>query len=224
MLLQIPGLLSQPQIDKIHDLIARSAFRDGRETAGVAARLVKSNEEMTPDEQAQQLLNRILMSSLGEQQRFHYAAMPAKLADFILARYEPGMEYGDHVDEPVMGGPGPKFRTDISMTVFLTPPESYDGGELVMRTSFGDNRVKLAAGDAVMYPSSSLHHVAKVTRGQRIVALTWIQSQVRDPARREILFDLATARDRLHEQESGSELHQRVDRSYANLLRMWAEV
>ncbi len=224
MLLQIPGLLSQPQIDKIHDLIARSAFRDGRETAGVAARLVKSNEEMMPDEQAQQLLNRILMSSLGEQQRFHYAAMPAKLADFILARYEPGMEYGDHVDEPVMGGPGPKFRTDISMTVFLTPPESYDGGELVMRTSFGDNRVKLAAGDAVMYPSSSLHHVAKVTRGQRIVALTWIQSQVRDPARREILFDLATARDRLHEQESGSELHQRVDRSYANLLRMWAEV
>ncbi len=224
MLLQIPGLLNQPQIDKIHELIARSAFRDGKETAGVAARLVKSNEEMTPDEQAQQLLNRILMSSLGEQQRFHYAAMPAKLADFILARYEPGMEYGDHVDEPVMGGPGPKFRTDISMTVFLTPPESYDGGELVMRTSFVDNRVKLAAGDAVMYPSSSLHHVAKVTRGQRIVALTWIQSQVRDPARREILFDLATARDRLHEQESGSELHQRVDRSYANLLRMWAEV
>lgn len=224
MLLQIPGLLNQPQIDKIHELITRSAFRDGRETAGVAARLVKSNEEMMPDEQAQQLLNRILMSSLGEQQRFHYAAMPAKLADFILARYEPGMEYGDHVDEPVMGGPGPKFRTDISMTVFLTPPESYDGGELVMRTSFGDNRVKLAAGDAVMYPSSSLHHVAKVTRGQRIVALTWIQSQVRDPARREILFDLATSRDRLHEQESGSELHQRVDRSYANLLRMWAEV
>jgi PKHD-type hydroxylase len=164
------------------------------------------------------------MSSLGEQQLFHYAAMPAKLADFILARYDPEMEYGDHVDEPVMGGPGPKFRTDISMTVFLTPPESYAGGELVIRTSFGDNRVKLAAGDAVIYPSSSLHHVAKVTRGQRIVALTWIQSQVREPARREILFDLATTRDRLHEQESGSELHQRIDRSYANLLRMWAEV
>jgi len=224
VLLQIPGLLNQPQIDKIHDLVGRSAFRDGKATAGVAARLVKRNEEMTPDEQAQQLLNRILMSSLGEQQLFHYAAMPAKLADFILARYDPEMEYGDHVDEPVMGGPGPKFRTDISMTVFLTPPESYDGGELVIRTSFGDNRVKLAAGDAVIYPSSSLHHVAKVTSGQRVVALTWIQSQVRDPARREILFDLATTRDRLHEQESGSELHQRVDRSYANLLRMWAEV
>lgn len=224
MLLQIPGLLNQLQIDKIHDLVGRSSFRDGKATAGVAARLVKRNEEMTPDEQAQQLLNRILMSSLGEQQLFHYAAMPAKLADFILARYDPEMEYGDHVDEPVMGGPGPKFRTDISMTVFLTSPESYDGGELVIRTSFGENRVKLAAGDAVIYPSSSLHHVAKVTRGQRVVALTWIQSQVRDPARREILFDLAMTRDRLHEQESGSELHQRIDRSYANLLRMWAEV
>jgi PKHD-type hydroxylase len=216
--------LNQLQIDKIHDLVDRSSFRDGKATAGVAARLVKRNEEMTPDEQAQQLLNRILMSSLGEQQLFHYAAMPAKLADFILARYDPEMEYGDHVDEPVMGGPGPKFRTDISMTVFLTSPESYDGGELVIRTSFGENRVKLAAGDAVIYPSSSLHHVAKVTRGQRVVALTWIQSQVRDPARREILFDLAMTRDRLHEQESGSELHQRIDRSYANLLRMWAEV
>ncbi|MEJ2307719.1 MAG: Fe2+-dependent dioxygenase [Gammaproteobacteria bacterium] len=224
MLLQIPGLLNRPQIDKIHEITGRAGFQDGKATAGVAARLVKNNEEMTTDEQAQQLLNRILMSSLGQQQRFHLAAMPAKLADFIIARYNPEMHYGDHVDEPVMGGPGPKFRTDISMTVFLTPPESYAGGELVIRTAFGENRVKLPAGDAVMYPSSSLHHVARVTRGQRIVALTWIQSQVRDPARREILFDLATTRDQLHEQESGSDLHQRVDRSYANLLRMWAEV
>lgn len=223
MLLQIPGLLNQPQIDKIHDIIGRAGFQDGKATAGVAARLVKHNEEMSPDEQAQQLLNRILMSSLGQQQTFHQAALPAKLADFILARYNPEMEYGDHVDEPIMGGPGPKFRTDISMTVFLTAPESYEGGELVIRTSFGENRVKLAAGDAVMYPSSSLHHVARVTKGQRLVALTWIQSQVRDPARREILFDLSTTRDQLHHQESGSELHQRVDRSYANLLRMWAE-
>ena len=224
MLLKIPGLLNQPQIDKIHEITGRSGFQDGSATAGVAARLVKHNAEMIPDEQVQQLLNRILMSSLGQQQFFHYAAMPAKLADFILARYDPGMEYGDHVDEPVMGGPGPKFRTDISMTVFLTPPESYEGGELVIKTAFGENRVKLGAGDAVIYPSSSLHHVAKVTSGQRIVALTWIQSQVRDPARREILFDLATTRDLLHEQESGSEMHQRVDRSYANLLRMWADV
>ena len=224
MLLQIPGLLNQPQIEKILEIVGRSGFQDGKATAGVEARLVKNNEEMAPDEHAQQLLNRILMSSLGQQQDFHHAAMPAKLADFILARYNPEMHYGDHVDEPVMGGPGPKFRTDISMTVFLTPPDSYDGGELVIRTTFGENRVKLPAGDAVMYPSSSLHRVAPVTRGQRIVALTWIQSQVRDPARREILHDLATTRDRLHEEQSGSDLHQRVDRSYANLLRMWAEV
>jgi PKHD-type hydroxylase len=123
-----------------------------------------------------------------------------------------------------MGGNGPRFRTDVSMTVFLTPPESYDGGELVIRTSFGDKTVKLNAGDAVIYPSSSLHHVAEVTRGQRVVALTWIQSLVRDAGQRELLFELDQAREHLLRQAPDDEHSKRVDRSYANLLRMWAEV
>ena len=223
MLLEIPDLLNSAQLDKIHELIGQAQFADGRLTAGMAASRVKNNQELAVQPELLQRLYRIVMASVGHSETFRSAVLPAKVADFIFARYQPGMRYGDHVDDPIMGQ-GPKFRTDISMTVFLTPPESYDGGELVIRTSFGDNRVKLAAGDAVIYPSSSLHHVAQVTRGQRIVALTWIQSQVRDPARREILFDLATTRDQLHAEDSGSELHQRIDRSYANLLRMWAEV
>jgi PKHD-type hydroxylase len=224
VLLKITRLLQQPQLDKIQEILSKSLYKNGKMTAGVAASKVKNNEELAPDPHGQELLNRILMSSLGANQQFHQAAMPVKMADFIVARYQPGMEYGDHVDEPIMGAGGPKFRTDISMTVFLNSPESYKGGELVMRTSFGDNRVKLEAGDAVIYPSSSLHHVAPVTSGERHVALTWIQSQVRDPAHREILFDLVQSRDALLKEQAGSELHQKLDRSYANLLRMWAEV
>jgi PKHD-type hydroxylase len=128
------------------------------------------------------------------------------------------------VDDPIMGSGGPRFRTDVSMTVFLSSPESYDGGELVVRTSFGEKRVKLAAGGAVIYPSSSLHHVAPVTRGERLVALTWIQSYVRDAARRELLYELNLARERLLKEQPEAETSGYVDKSYANLLRMWAEL
>ena len=223
MLLKISNVLNEAQLNKIHEVVDRTGFQDGRLTAGSAARQVKENEELAPDAQAQQLLNRILMSSFGENMIFRNAALPNRLADFIFARYHQGMHYGDHIDEPIMGS-GAKFRTDISMTTFLNPPDSYEGGELVIRTTFGETSVKLEAGDAVLYPSASLHHVAEVQSGERLVALTWIQSQVRDPARREILFDLVQSRDALLKEQPASELHQRVDRSYANLLRMWAEV
>ena len=115
-------------------------------------------------------------------------------------------------------------RTDVSMTVFLNPPDAYDGGELVVRTTFGEKRVKLAAGDAIVYPSASVHHVAGVTRGERLVALTWIQSFVRDAARRELLFELDQAREHYLRTDPDAEATRYVDRSYANLLRMWAEV
>lgn len=224
MLIEIPGLLNEAFLAKIHEVLDGASFVDGKLTAGMAAAKVKHNEELEQDPEKLQLLYRILMSSLGHNAVFKSAALPNKVADFIFARYQPGMHYGDHVDDPVMGGGGPRFRTDVSMTVFLNPPESYEGGELVIRTSFGDKRVKLNAGDAVVYPSSSLHHVAEVTRGQRLVALTWIQSLVRDAAQRELLFELDQAREHLLRSEPDSEHAKRVDRSYANLLRMWAEV
>jgi PKHD-type hydroxylase len=123
-----------------------------------------------------------------------------------------------------MGTQGPRFRTDVSMTVFLNDPESYDGGELAIRTPFGDRQVKLPAGDAVLYPSSSLHRVTPVTRGERLVALTWVQSYVRDPARRELLYELNLAREHLLKEAPGTDTTGYVDRSYANLLRMWGEL
>lgn len=224
MLLELSGVLNEAQLGKIHSIVDHAAFHDGRMTAGIAASKVKNNEELAATQQGQELINRILMSSLGHNMQFNHAVLPNKMADFIIARYQPGMTYGDHVDEAVMGAGGPRFRTDISMTVFLNPPETYEGGELVIRTTFGDHLVKLNAGDAVIYPSSSLHRVAEVTSGTRLVALTWIQSMVREPARREVLYDLVTVRDQLDKRESGSEMHQQVDRSYANVLRMWVDV
>jgi PKHD-type hydroxylase len=146
------------------------------------------------------------------------------MADFIVARYRPGMTYGDHVDDPIMGSTGPRFRSDVSMTVFLGPPEDYEGGELVVRTPFGEKRIKPGAGDAVVYPSASVHRVEEVTRGERLVALTWIQSYVRDAARRELLFELDQARVHLLRSDPDAETSKYVDRSYANLLRMWGEL
>jgi PKHD-type hydroxylase len=224
MLLCISELLNPAQLDKIHQVLADAEFVDGRLTAGFAAARVKQNQEMRPEPRRMQRLIRILMSSLGHNETFRFAALPHRVADPIIARYQPGMTYGDHVDDPIMGSSGPRFRSDVSMTIFLSSPEDYDGGELVIRTAFGNRQVKLSAGDAVIYPSSSLHRVEEVTRGQRTVALTWIQSYVRDPARRELLYELNLAREHLLREAPGTEHTGQVDRSYANLVRMWSEI
>ena len=224
MLLTIPGLLNPAQLNKIREILAGAEFVDGRLTAGFAAARVKRNLELKQDPERLQRLIRIIMASLAHNETFRFGALPHRVADPIVARYEPGMTYGDHVDDPIMGTRGPRFRTDVSMTIFLNPPESYEGGELTVRTPFGDRKVKLPAGDAVIYPSSSLHHVAEVTAGERLVALTWIQSYVRDAARRELLYELNLARESLLKEAPGTETTGYVDRSYANLLRMWADL
>jgi PKHD-type hydroxylase len=224
MLLTITGLLNPAQLDKIREILAGAEFVDGRLTAGFAAARVKRNLELKQDPERLQRLIRIIMASLAHNETFRFGALPHRVADPIVARYEPGMTYGDHVDDPIMGTSGPRFRTDVSMTIFLNPPESYEGGELTVRTPFGDRKVKLPAGDAVIYPSSSLHHVAEVTAGERLVALTWIQSYVRDAARRELLYELNLARESLLKEAPGTETTGYVDRSYANLLRMWADL
>ncbi|HSQ07729.1 MAG TPA: Fe2+-dependent dioxygenase [Chromatiaceae bacterium] len=224
MLLTVPKLLNPAQLEKIHEVLAGAQFVDGRLTAGFAAARVKHNLEMQQDPERIKLIIRILMASLAHNERFRFGALPHRVADPIVARYEPGMTYGDHVDDPIMGTSGPRFRTDVSMTIFLNPPEAYEGGELTIRTPFGDRQVKLPAGDAVIYPSSSLHKVAEVRAGERLVALTWIQSYVRDAARRELLYELNLAREGLLKEAPGSETTGYVDRSYANLLRMWADL
>jgi PKHD-type hydroxylase len=224
MLIEIPGLLNEAQLAKLHEVLGQGEFVDGRLTAGKAAARVKDNQEVALPPERLALLYRILMTSVAHNESFRSFVLPNRVADFIFARYQPGMHYGDHVDDPIMGGQGPKFRTDVSMTVFLNSPEHYQGGELTIRTPFGDRRVKLAAGSAVIYPSASVHRVADVTAGERLVALTWIQSFVRDAARRELLFELDQARNHLLKTEPDTDHAKYVDRSYANLLRMWTDV
>ncbi|ESQ13997.1 MAG TPA: Fe2+-dependent dioxygenase [Chromatiaceae bacterium] len=224
MMLTIPNLLNSAQLDKIHELLAAAEFVDGRLTAGFAAAKVKHNQEMRQDAKRMRLLIRILMASLGQHEIFRFGVLPHRVADPIFARYLPGMHYGDHVDDPIMGSSGPRFRSDVSMTLFLNSPERYDGGELVIRTAFGERKVKLPAGDAVFYPSSSLHQVAEVSRGERLVALTWIQSYVRDAAQRELLYELNQAREALLKESPEAEYTALVDRGYTNLLRMWSEL
>jgi PKHD-type hydroxylase len=134
------------------------------------------------------------------------------------------MTYGEHVDDPVMGAPGQLYRSDVSITIFLSDPEEYDGGELVIRAPYGEHSVKLPAGDAVMYPSSSLHRVNPVTRGVRLAAVTWVQSLVRDAARRELLYELNRVREALLRDTPGGEETARLNMVYVNLVRMWSEV
>ncbi len=223
MLLHIPGVLSADQLTTIRRLLATGNFVDGRLSAGMEARKVKHNEELANDASIVHQLNQLVMGNLVQNPVYQGGALPYRIAAPFYARYTPGMHYGDHIDDPIMGQ-GDRYRTDLSITVFLNEPGDYDGGELLIRTGFGDQKVKLPAGDAVMYPSGSLHQVAEVTRGERLVAVTWVQSLIREPGQREVLYELYQARERLLRDRPGSKETNHVSTAYINLVRMWAEL
>jgi len=224
MLITIPEVLNDEELAIARDFIAGADFVDGKLSAGSEAIGVKNNLEMRTTDQHMAQLNNLVMGKLVKHPVYLNAAMPAKIAAPFYARYTQGMHYGKHIDDPIMGPAGQRYRTDLSITVFLNPPEDYEGGELVVHTAFGEQRVKLAAGDAVMYPSGSTHRVTEVTRGERIVAVTWLQSMVRDPSQRELLYRLSQARDILLAKSKGAEETELVSNAYINLMRMWSEV
>jgi PKHD-type hydroxylase len=224
MQLHLKNVLAPDQLQLVRETLSRAPFVNGKLSAGLAARPVKNNLELDRTAPEIARLNSVVMNSLVQHPDYRAGALALKVATPFYARYTPGMRYGDHVDDPIMGGEDGLYRTDIAITIFLNAPESYDGGELVVRTAFGDNRVKLPAGDAVLYPASSLHHVTEVTRGERLVAVTWAQSLVRDPARRELLYTLNQARETLLRQSPESSEAAQVNTAYVNLFRMWSEV
>lgn len=224
MLITIPNLLDKQRLDFINQVLDKANFVDGTLSAGMAAKRVKNNEELAADDKQMQQLNNLVMGSLVQHDEFKAAAIPYRVAAPYYARYTKGMTYGDHVDDPIMGGAGQQYRSDVSTTVFLNEPSEYEGGELVITTSFGEQKIKLAAGSAVVYPSSSLHHVAEVTKGTRLVAVTWSQSMIRDPAKRELLHQLNQARESLLKQRPDDAETKQVDISYVNLFRMWSEL
>jgi len=224
MLLLLPAVLKADELALVRALLAAARFVDGRLSAGAVARRVKNNEEMDPAAQDLERLNRVVMGSLARHPVYRAGALPLHVASPLYARYRPGMTYGDHLDDPIMGGDGVKYRSDVALTVFLNPPDEYDGGELVIHSSAGEQVVKLAAGDAVLYPAGSIHHVSPVTRGERLVAVTWVQSLVRDAARRELLYGLNAAREKLLRDAPEAAETAQVNAAYLNLIRMWSDI
>jgi len=224
MLLAIQNVLNQQQIKAVRSLLEQSRFTDGRLSAGLTARSVKNNEEIPQNSDVLNQLNTIVMSSLYNHPLYQAAVLPHRLASAFYARYTSGKFYGDHVDDPVMGPPGGRYRTDVSTTVFLNEPAEYKGGEIVIRGSLNDQAIKLNAGDAITYPSGSLHHVAEVTEGVRLVAVTWAQSLIRDAEKRELLFNLHKTRELLQKKYPDDKDVLNIDHSYINLVRMWSEI
>ena len=226
MLLTIPDILDADALNRIRQLLADARFQDGTLSAGREAARVKHNEEMVQEADRYSRLNNILMRALVNHPVYQAAVLPHRVAAPYYARYTPGMTYGEHVDDPVMGPAGQRYRSDVSTTVFISDAGDYEGGELVIRGSFGEQRVKGEAGSAVVYPSSSLHQVAPVTAGERLVAVTWAQSMIREPARRELLYAQkgSRARDGLLARDPDGRETAWVSNSYVNLVRMWAEV
>jgi PKHD-type hydroxylase len=218
MQIVIANVLSAGEIALVREALSRATFEDGRETAGFAARMVKNNRQATNDRKIETVRKLVEERILGHEV-FVIAVRPKALTSVMFSAYEPGMRYGSHVDDALMQG----MRTDVSFTLFLSEPESYDGGELVIESASGEDAVKLGAGSLVAYPSTTLHHVAAVTRGERLAAVGWVRSYVRDGARREMLFDLDTARRQLFAKDGKTAEYDLVSKSLANLLRMWVE-
>ena len=163
------------------------------------------------------------MGNLVRHPMYQKAALPLRVAQPFYAVYSEGMSYGEHIDDPVMGNEQ-RYRSDLAVTIFLNAPEEYDGGELSIQTEFGAQEIKYAAGDAVLYPATTRHQVKEVTNGARKVAVTWVQSMIRDPGQRSILYELGVARDRLLRKAPDEESTKQIDHAYVNLVRMWSEV
>nr|MBX2839119.1 Fe2+-dependent dioxygenase [Gammaproteobacteria bacterium] len=208
----------------ISDWMEQAEWISGAHTAGRNAVHHKSNREMDQQSEQWKKINSLVVSTLYSNSVFQRTALPLKVSAAFVARYTSGQAYGKHIDDPVMGTPGARYRSDIACTVFLSDKSDYDGGELTIHSDFGINTIKLDQGSAVLYPASSLHEIAAVTRGVRTVCVLWVQSLIRDTQKRDILAELGDARDALNLQLPEAKVTHSVDVAYTNLVRLWAEV
>lgn len=215
----LTNVLDAEALQAVRTALGQARFADGAGTAGWNAVKVKHNLQATHETAAQRIHQSLMRHAL-----FRSATLPAKLRAPLFSRYLPGMSYGRHIDDALMAGATP-LRSDLAITVFLSDPASYDGGELVVESHAGTLNYKLDAGHAVVYPATTLHEVTEVTRGERLAAVLWVQSLVRDASHREILFDLDTARRGLWDKagKAATPEFDLLSKTYANLLRSWAE-
>jgi PKHD-type hydroxylase len=220
MILVIQNVLTPDNIVQIRAKLETMKWVDGTATAGWHAKLVKKNLQVDRTQPDFAPLNKAVTEALMRNPTFRMAARPKAITPLLFSRYRDEMEYGTHVDDPVIAN----IRTDISFTIFLSETQDYDGGELVMETTAGEQTFKPSAGQMIIYPSTTLHRVQPVTRGERWAAVGWSQSQIRDANQREILFDLDTARRGLFDKHGKTREFDIMSKAHANLMRLWADV
>ena len=228
MLIRIADVLSAEQVVAARQQLDTTDWADGKVTAGHQSGQVKRNLQLPQDHPLAVSLGELITAQLERHPTFISAALPSRIYPPLFNRYDTGMDFGNHVDNAIRLDPltGRYLRTDLSATLFLSEPDEYDGGELVMDEAGGPQAIKLAAGDMILYPATTVHHIRPVTRGQRVAAFFWIQSMIRDQAQRELLFNLDLSVQQLasSSEEDITASKVRLTGTYHNLLRMWAEV
>ncbi len=222
MLLTIKNILNKNQLKVIQTLLNDAEFVEGKLSAGKEAKQVKNNQELSQQSPLHDQLNQMVMSALLQNTEYQNFALPLKVATPFYARYSQGMTYGFHVDDPVMGPMHSRYRSDIATTIFLN--DGYEGGELCVKTALGEQQIKLSAGDAIVYPATTLHEVKEVTKGERLVAVTWAQSMIKDPQKRELVYELGQARNILIDKRADANETAHVSHVYSNLVRRWSEL
>ncbi|TYC81557.1 Fe2+-dependent dioxygenase [Novosphingobium sp. BW1] len=224
MLLHIPQVLTAEEVAVFRQKLDTADWADGRETVGHQGAKVKRNEQLADTSPLKAELGQAVLNALQRSHLFFAAALPHKVLPPRFNRYTGGGEYGFHVDGAVMNRGGEDYlRSDVSCTLFLNDPEDYEGGRLVISDTYGEHTVAKPAGDAILYPSSSLHRVEPVTHGARIASFFWIQSLVRDDSQRRTLFELDTAIQKLTLDEADQDALLQLTGVYHNLLRSWVE-
>ena len=221
MLLVIPGVLKKDEVDAVMRELTQDAYEDGGASAGLIAREVKNNLQVKRDADVAKKFAPVILDALRRNAAFYNVALPHRIHGPIFNRYDVGMTYGSHVDNAIMADDH-SVRSDVSATLFLSAPDTYDGGELVLQEHQSERRIKLAPGSMVVYASTHVHRVEPVKRGSRIAAIFWIQSLVREESRRDILYDLAEILAGLRQKLDGSE-QMALASIYSNLMRQWAE-
>jgi PKHD-type hydroxylase len=226
MLVHIPNVLTHEQVADARRKLDEAEWVDGRVTAGPQSARVKHNRQLAETHPVAEEVGDVILSALQRQPLFVAAALPLRVFPPLFNRYEGGHTFGNHVDNAIrqVAGTGHRIRTDLSATLFLSAPEEYEGGELLVEDTYGVHAVKLPAGHLVLYPSTSLHSVRPITRGVRVASFFWIQSMVRQDAERTLLFDLDTAIQRLNRDVPDHPSAVQLTGVYHNLLRRWAEV
>jgi PKHD-type hydroxylase len=228
MLIAIPEVLTKAQVREYRTRLDAAPWIDGRVTAGHQSVQAKNNTQIAENDPLARELGELILGALGSHPLFRSAALPLKVFPPLFNRYTGGQTFGTHVDNSIRthAASGGRIRTDLSCTLFFSEPEEYDGGELMVEDTYGSKSVKLPAGDMILYPSTSLHHVTPVTRGARVSSFFWLQSMIRQDAQRSLLFDLDTAIQRIsaHADAGVKQSSVQLTGVYHNLLRQWAEL